>query len=206
MSRPRSRRVLLATVATTVAATTGGFEDVSNTADTPPLESGVVPDGSFDCQSVTRPEPDAPVDDAALAPQPYPSPPLERTPDAEDTASLAVDQTTEYVLAFERAYRQNAFLARYGSAARTFELRPKNQRTTALESTSDVDAVMVALRYDLTTGTQQSVTGPRDQWDVHIVYYVDENILLRAQYDGVSETLTFEPDPRAQGTLVACFD
>lgn len=209
MNRPRSRRTLLASVATSVAVATGGFEYVSNAANTPPLDSGTVPADWYDCDSITRPEPDAPADDDALEPRPYPEPPT--ATDAGGSRSdrsppSLVDEAVEYTTEFERAYRQNAFLARYRSATRTFELRRKDSRTAAIGSSTNAEAVMVAILYDLTTGTQQSATGPRDEWDIRVTYYVDANVALRARYGGVADTLALEPDPRTRGELVACFD
>lgn len=63
----------------------------------------------------------------------------------------------------------------------------------------------MAILYDVTTRTRQ-VRGGRNEWDIRVSYYVDENVVLRARYDGVAEELTFDPDPRTQGDLVACFD
>lgn len=211
MNRPRSRRTLLASVATTVAVATGGFEHVSNATNTPPLEGGTVPPDWYDCRSVTRPAQTAPGGDEALEPRPYPSPPW--TADSGEDGARSdrsppslIDSVARYVTEFERAYRRNAFLARYGSAARTFELRRQGKRTAAIGSSGNATAAMVAIRYDLTTGTRQTVTDPRDEWDIRVTYYVDENVMLRARYDGIAEELAFEPDPRTQGSLVACFD
>ncbi|MFD1565432.1 hypothetical protein ACFR99_17995 [Haloarchaeobius amylolyticus] len=210
MHRPRSRRALLTSAAATVAVATGGFEYASNATDTPPLESGTVSPDWYECSSVTRPEPTAPADDDALAPEPYPAPPSAIGPAAahnRTTGSTSmVDRTVAYVTEFERAYRRNAFLAQYGVTTRTFELRRTDYRTRTLGSSPDPNAIMVAILYDLRMGTRQSATGPRDQWDVHTVYYVDEHVVLRALYNGVADELQFEPDPRTQGDLVACFD
>lgn len=208
MSRPPSRRTLLASVTAAVAVTTGGFEYGSNATNTSPLESGTVSPDWYECNSVVRPEPTAPTDDDALAPKPYPAPPSVLSPAAtrdrsNDSSSLR-DETVAYVTEFERAYRQNEFLVRYGATTRTFELRRTGYRTRTLGSSSN-PAIMVAIRYDLRLGTQQSATGPRDQWDVHTVYYVDEHVVLRARYNGVADELSFEPDPRTDGELVACF-
>lgn len=210
MSRLRSRRGLLASVVTTAAVSTGGFEHVSNATNRPPLESGTISADQYDCRSVTRPEPDMPTDDDALAPLPYPSPPL-ATDSAEDAPSehasppSLVDSAAEYATEFERAYRRNEFIARFGNETRTFYLRRTKHRTAAIGSSTNADAVMVAIHYNLTTGTQQSATDPRDEWDIRVTYYIDENVVLRARYDGVAEELTLEPDPRWQGELVACF-
>lgn len=192
-----------------VAVATGGFEYASNATDTPPLESGTVSPDWYECSSVTRPEPSASADDDALVPKPYPAPPStlgSAARDRSDDSPSLVDRTVAYVTEFERAYRWNAFLARYGATTRSVEFRRTGYRTKTLGSSPDTDAIMVAIRYDLRMETQQSATGPRDQWDVHAVYYVDANVVLRARYNGVADELRFEPDPRTQGTLVACFD
>ncbi|MFA9416012.1 hypothetical protein [Natrinema sp. HArc-T2] len=208
MNRPRSRRALLTSVSATVAVATGGFEYASNATDTPPLESGTVSADWYECSSVTRPEPTAPTNDDALAPKPYPAPPSTMGPaatrDRSTGSSPSDDEPVAYVTEFERAYRQNEFLARYGTTTRAFELRRTDYRTRTLGSSSK-PAILVAIRYDLRLGTQQSATGPRDQWDVHTVYYVDEHVVLRAQYNGVADELSFKPDPRTHGELVACF-
>ncbi|WP_226039989.1 hypothetical protein [Natrinema sp. DC36] len=210
MNRPRSRRALLASVVTTAAVATGGFEHVSNAANRPPLESGTVPADWYDCQSVTRHEPITPIDDGALEPRPYPPLPSGSVSEAADNSSAQspppslVDSAAEYVTEFERAYRRNAFIARFGNMTRTFDLRRRAHRTAAIGSSTNADAVMVALRYDLTLGTQQSAADPRDEWDIRVTYYVDQNIVLRARYNGVAKDLSFEPDPRRQGELVAC--
>ncbi|TMT85261.1 hypothetical protein E2L06_01035 [Haloterrigena sp. H1] len=207
MSRPPSRRTFLASVTAAVAVTTGGFERGSNATDTSLPESGTVSPDWYECNSVTRPEPTAPADDDALSPKPYPAQPPAFGPavaHGRSNDSSLRDETVAYVTEFERVYRQNEFLARYGATARTVELRRTDYRTRTLESSSN-PAIMAAIRYDLRLGTQQSATGPRDQWDVHTVYYVDEHIVLRARYHGVADELSFEPDPRTHGELVACF-
>jgi|GEM_PF-656381 len=211
MNRPRSRRALLASVVTTAAVATGGFEHVSNATNRPPLESGTVPADWYDCQSVTRPEPDTPTDDGALTPRPYPSLPWgsvsEEASDSSDRSPpLLVDGAAEYVTEFERAYRRNAFITQFGNMTRTFDLRRSGHRTAAIGSSTNADAVMVALRYDLTLGTHLSAADPRDEWDIRVTYYIDQNIVLRARYDGVAENLSLEPDPRRQGELVACLN
>lgn len=194
MNRLRPRRGFLASVVTTVAVTTGGFEYASGGPTGPPLDSGTVPADWFECDDVSRPDPDLP-DGAPLEPRTYPSSP-----------SSLTDDMVAYVTAFERAYRHNAFLGQYGAAARTVDLRRTDGRAAPVGAPSDPDAVMVAIRYNLTTGTGRSRADPRDRWDIRVVYYVDENVVLRAQYHGVAEELRFEPDPRQQGELVACFD
>ncbi len=194
MNRPRSRRGLLVSVATTLAVTTGGFEHTAGGSTGPPLDSGTVPADWFACDDVSRPDPDPP-DGSTLEPRPYPS----------SQPSLDAD-VVEYVTAFERAYRHNAFLDRYGTAARSVDLRRTDGRASAVGAPSNPDAVVAAIRYDLTTETGRSGVEPRDRWDVRVVYYVDENVVLRARYHGVAEELRFEPDPRRQGKLVACFD
>ena len=208
MSRPPSRRTFLSSVTAAVTVTTGGFERGSTTTDTSPLESETVAPDWYECTSVVRPEPTVPDDDDTLVPNPYPARPSAFGPagvhDRPIGSSLR-DETVAYVTEFERVYRRNDFLVRYGATARTFEFRRTGYRTRSLGSSSN-PAIMVAIRYDLRLGTQQSATGPRDQWGIHTVYYVDEHVVLRARYDGVADDLSFEPDPRTHGELVACFD
>ncbi|WP_408959891.1 hypothetical protein [Natrinema sp. 74] len=208
MDRSRSRRAFLASAATTVGVTAGGFEyDSSKTNSS--LESGTVPDGWYECNEVTRPDPDAPSDENALEPRTYPSPPsslldgesggsTDRSSPSGNTASAG-----EYVTAFEQVYRRNAFVARYGGVTRTFEFRLDARRTSPVGSDTDPAAVLVALVYDLTTETRRSP--PNDEWDIRVTYYLDENVLLRAQYEGIADKPSVTPDPRRQGDLVACF-
>ncbi|WP_226482346.1 hypothetical protein [Natrinema amylolyticum] len=210
MNRPRSRRTFLASIATTAAVATGGFEHDSSRAAGQSLESETVPADRYDCSDVDRPEPEQSDDEAALEPLEYPTLPSaanagEDRSSADGSRSPAVYGVTKYVTEFERAYRRNAFLVQYESMARVFDLHRTAYRTAPIDSTADRDAVLVAIRYNVTRGTRQSTTNHRTEWDVRVVYYLDEQFLLRAQYDGVAETVTFDPDPRTQGTLVACF-
>jgi len=132
----------------------------------------------------------------------------EEASDSSDRSPpLLVDGAAEYVTEFERAYRRNAFITQFGNMTRTFDLRRSGHRTAAIGSSTNADAVMVALRYDLTLGTHLSAADPRDEWDIRVTYYIDQNIVLRARYDGVAENLSLEPDPRRQaGELVACLN
>ncbi|QLK24694.1 hypothetical protein HYG81_11240 [Natrinema zhouii] len=208
MSRPRSRRALLASAVTTAAVSTGGFEHVSNATNRPAFESGTIPADYYDCHSVTRPDPDVLTDDDALVTLPYPTPPSwTEKDDSSDHASspVLVDSAAAYATEFERAYRRNEFIARFGNETRTLSLRRTEHRTAAVGSATNADAVMVAIRYNLATGTRHSAADPRDEWDIRVTYYIDENVVLRARYDGVAEELALEPDPRWEGDLVACF-
>ncbi|PCR91760.1 hypothetical protein [Natrinema ejinorense] len=226
MSRLRSRRALLASIATSIAVTTGGFEYGASDPSGRLLESGTVPADWYECRDVARPEPDSPDDADALEPLEYPAPPSQSCfegqrppsnrssatrsdgdPDRSDCspASGQISGASQYVIAFERAYQRNAFIERYRSAARTVELRRIDYRTAAIGSSPNADAVLVALRYDLTTGTRQSSRDSRVQWDIRTTYYVDDRSAFRARYSGVAEELTFVPDPRTRGELVACF-
>lgn len=210
MNRPRSRRTLLASIATTAAVGTGGFEyDSSGVAGTN-LEDGIVPADHYECSDVDRPEPDPTTDEDALEPRAYPSPPWETSAgeasDSAPEASSLVYGASRYVTAFERAYRRNAFLDRYQSATRTFDLQRAAYRTVPIESETNREAVLVALRYNVTMGTQPNAVTPRDEWDIRVTYYLDERLLLRARYNGVTKGLAVDPDPRTHGTLVACFD
>ncbi|WP_226004963.1 hypothetical protein [Natrinema salinisoli] len=212
MNRPLSRRALLASVATTTAVATGGFESDPSDAPEPSLESKALPPDRYDCSDVDRPEPDPPADEDALEPRPYPERPsetrLEETNEVSDRvpASVPLYGTDRYVIDFERAYRRNAFVAQYGPIARRFEFRNTASRTVPIDSAADGAALLVVILYDVTTGTRQAMGGSRNEWDVRVTYYVDENVVLRARYDGVAEELTFDPDPRRQGDLVACVD
>ncbi|ELY65158.1 hypothetical protein [Natrinema versiforme] len=210
MNRPRSRRTLLASIATTAAVGTGGFEYDSSGVSGTDLADGLVPADQYECSDVDRPEPDPTTDEDALEPRAYPSPPW-KTSAGEDgkspeSVSSLVYGASRYVTAFERAYRRNAFLDRYQSATRTFDLQRTGYRTIPIESETNREAVLVALRYDLTMETQPNAVTPRDEWNIRVTYYLDERLLLRARYNGVTEGLAVDPDPRTQGDLVACFD
>ncbi|ELY79338.1 hypothetical protein C487_06503 [Natrinema pallidum DSM 3751] len=209
--RQPSRRTVLASIATTAAVATGGFESDPSGVTAPSLESGIVPADRHDCSDVERPEPDRTDSADTLESLPYPAPPSkanaggDRSP-AAGSRSSAVYGVSRYVTEFERAYRRNAFLARYGSLARTVTLHRTAYRTAPIDPAGTGDAVLVAIRYNLTKGTRQSFADQRTEWDVRVVYYFDERILLRARYNGVAEELSFDPDPRTHGTLVACVD
>jgi hypothetical protein len=187
MKRPRSRRSLLASISAAAAAvTTGGL---AGPATDRSLASGVVPADRYDRRDAVRPDPP---DDAALEPGSYPS---NRTPPLSVTTGVI-----RYVTDFERAYRRNAFLVRYGPAARSFELRRTGRRAAAVDPAASVDAVLVAIVYDLTARTRY---GAEDEWGTRVTYYVDANVVLRARYDGVAADPAFEPDPRTNGAPVA---
>ncbi|MGQ3412702.1 hypothetical protein ACT4ML_10640 [Natrinema sp. LN54] len=211
MNRPRSRRTLLASIATTAAVGTGGFEYDSSGATGTNLEDGIVPADRYECSDVDRPDPEPPADEDALEPQEYPSPPWETSTDADgdpsdDTPSSIVYGASRYVTAFERAYRRNAFLDRYQSAARTVDLHRTAYRTAPIDSDATGDAVLVAIQYNMAMATRPADVAPRDEWGVRVTYYIDERVVLRARYNGVAEGLAFDPDPRTRGELVACFD
>ncbi|MDF9747645.1 hypothetical protein [Natrinema salsiterrestre] len=193
MDRPLSRRTLLASVATTTAVATSGFE------------SKPLPTDRYDCSDGDRPEPNSPADEDALEPRPYPDlssqTRLEETNEVSNRgpASVPLYGTDRYVIDFERAYRRNAFVAQYGSTARRFEFRKTASRTVPIDSAADWAALLVALLYDVRTGTRQAIGRSRNEWGVRATYYVDENVVLRARYDGVAEELAFDPDPRIAG-------
>ena len=210
MSGPPSRRTVLASVVTTTTVTAGGLGYTSDDAIGASLGSRTVPPDRYECRAVSRPEPDPPDDDEALEPRPYPSPPsairADEDRESSDTSlssSVGYD-VGQFATEFERAYRQNAFLDRYGSVARTFDFRLANFRTAVIDSTAA--AVLVAIRYDLSTSTRYSTADGHDEWDVRVTYYVDRKFVLRARYHGIAEKLRFTPDPRTEGALVACFE
>lgn len=211
MDRPASRRALLASVTTAAAIATGGFESPTTSGIGPRLESSTVPAARYECGDVSRPDPETLSDDAPLEPRAYPSPPTmagagETRPESDGDSSTPAARVSRYVTEFERTYRRNAFLERYGAAARSVTFRRTDHRAMTIESAASANAILVAMLYDLTTATRYSTAGPRGEWDVRVVYYVDENVVLRARYDGIAETSAFEPDPRTRGTLVACVD
>lgn len=197
-----SRRDVLA--ATTAAVLVTGCSSSRGT-DAPSTDAVAAPD-RYDCDDVTRPDPDDPAAEDALDPVAYPSRP----------ESLATDGI-EFVTDFERAYRQNAVIDEYGDAARAFEFdridwelsviepaRDADDDTEAATATDDgaVDPVLVAVVYDLSVET---TVGEHDEWDVRVTYYVDDSVVLRARYAGIANEPTIDPDPRRDGEPVVCF-
>ncbi|WP_049924310.1 hypothetical protein [Halopiger djelfimassiliensis] len=188
----RSRRALLTSVASFAGLTAGCFESRLTGSDETPAPSGPVDPSTYDCTDVSRPVPGDPSDDDAPDPLEYPS-----RPD-----SLSAD-ASQYVTEFERAYRRNELLERYGNQARSFEFSLTARQATDVETDRDRDAVLVAVVYDVTTGTAHA---ERDEWDVRTTYYADNHVLLRAVYDGIADGPAFKPDPRREGTPVDCFE
>lgn len=193
-----SRRALLASTAAALVAGCSGSRD-ANTDE--PSPDAIVPAERYDCSDVDRPDPDelASEDGAALEPLAYP----------ERPSSLASDGDG-YVVEFERAYRRNALLEEYGDDARGFEFTATDWELTVVEpddpeaganGSREVDPVMVAVVYDLSTET---TVGTYDEWDVRVTYYVDEHVVLRSRYDGIASGAAFDPDPRTTGDPVAC--
>ncbi|WP_254521954.1 hypothetical protein [Natrinema caseinilyticum] len=208
MNRPRSRRALLASFATSTAAATGGFQRASSDGNALSLESGLVPDGWYRCSEITRPTPVVPLDTDGLELRPYPEPPSELVSVVDGrpgrSSSTLRDGAVAYATEFERSYRQNAFLDRYGSVTRFFELRRSTWQATRIDSATGESAVLVSIVYNLTTRTRHSPAN--DEWDTRVTYYFDDRIALRARYDGIAEQPTFSPDPRREGDLVECFN
>ncbi|QLG50003.1 hypothetical protein [Natrinema halophilum] len=207
MNPPRSRRAFLASFATTAAVATGGFQRSASNGEALSLDSGLVPADRYECSAITRPTPLAPAAEDALEPRTYPTPPAELISDDNrgsiDRPSSLQNSALEYATKFERAYRQNAFLTKYGSVTRFFALQRTASQTSLIDSSNAAHAVLVAIVYNLTKQTQQSP--PSDEWDIRATYYFDDRIALRAQYDGIAEKPTLSPDPRRDGELVACF-
>lgn len=191
MRRPRSRRALLASVASLSLGIAGCFEGELSSSDET-LDSGLVSADQYDCTDVERPEPEAPDREGALEPASYPDP-----PDALEAAD-------EYVREFEEAYRRNDFIATYGAETAGFDFEFDTRQTDEVESDAERDAVLVSLVYHLTTETRRNAESPEQY--TRVTYYVDENIVLRARYRGIADGPAFEPDPRDAGEPVACFE
>lgn len=192
MRRPRSRRSLLASVPATCVALTGCFEGRLTGSDGP-SESGVVPADAYDCDDTDRPAPSAPSHDEALEPADYPDPP-----------ESVLEEADDYVREFEESYRRNEFLAEYGPATRAFDFRLVSRQVDVVESEDDRDGVLVSIVYHLTTETRQA--DQPDEWDTRVTYYVDENVVFRARYDGIADSPSFDPDPRDEGVPVTCLE
>lgn len=192
MRRPRSRRALLASLLPVTAGLTGCFDSRLPESEKP-LESGVVPVDAYDCADTERPLPATPSVDDALEPASYPVP-----------SEPLLDDVDQFVREFEAAYRRNAFIEAFGAVTRAFDFRFGTRRTNEIESESDRDAALVSMVYHLETET--ATGGERPEWATRVTYYVDENIVLRARYDGIADGPKFEPDPRSAGEPVACFN
>ncbi|SIS15186.1 hypothetical protein [Natronorubrum thiooxidans] len=188
MRQCRSRRALL-TAAMPFAVAIAGCSEGQHTSKENPDDSGIVSTAAYDCADSDRPSPTLP----DVEPEPYPSPP----------ASMS-DGAGQYVLEFERAYRRNAFLEAYGSETQTFDFQFRARQLDDIGSDSDQEAVLVSIVYDLTTATQ-GVPASTER-DTRVTYYVDENVVLRARYNGLANEPAFEPDPRDAGNPVVCFE
>ena len=191
MNISRSRRALLTSMAGVSLGLAGCFEGDFTGSDES-LDSGVVPAETFDCDDVDRPNPTPPARDGALEPATYPTPP-----------NPLLEAADEYVREFEAAYRRNAFIEDYGSETDGFDFEFEARRTNEVDSESDHDAVLVSIVYNLSTETRGNDDTPERY--TRVTYYVDENIVLRARYDGIADGPSFEPDPRSAGDPVACF-
>lgn len=191
MRKPRSRRALLTSMVGLSLGAAGCFEGDLTESDESP-DSGVVPADRFDCDDVDRPEPTPPARDDALEPALYPTPP-----------NPLLESVDDYVREFEAAYRQNAFLAEYGSETDGFDFDLEERETKSVDTESDRDAKLVSLVYDLTTKTRGNPE--ESERSIRVTYYVDEGIVLRARYSGFADGPSFDPDPRSEGDPVACF-
>ncbi|QFU81977.1 hypothetical protein [Natronorubrum aibiense] len=191
MRTPRSRRALLATAVSFSVAFAGCFDD--QFTDDDPDEPRVVSTDEYDCVNSERPDPLPPEQENAIEPGSYPSRP-----------TSLLETGDQYVLEFERTYRRNAFVEEYGSETRTFEFELQTQQMDALESDDRREAILVSIVYNLTTATRQLPTST--ERDTRVTYYVDENVVLRARYNGLADEPSFDPDPRDAGTPVACFE
>ena len=189
-----SRREFVATAALTALAAgcTGRTDDGAG-------ERAVADADRYDCGAVDRPEPAEPDDEHALEPRPYPA--FDFDPDSTASFSAAAEA---FVVEFERTYRRNALIERYGERAYRIQFYERDDGTETIETGGADDAAVVSLGYDLAYRTSEDAT---DAPGSRAVYYVDERLALRGP-DGGGEPggSLFEPDPRDEGTLVACFD
>lgn len=150
---------------------------------------------STDCETVQRPEPDAPDEDAedAIEPVPYPDPP----------ASSSESDVAAYVEAFERAYRRNALFERWGERLVGFGLSSHGV------STADADG---GTRATFEYNYWENVEDEHGDGVIHgdspmlrVVYYVDESGAWRAEDESPADEGS-TPDARAAGDPVACFE
>ena len=191
MRRPRSRRALLSS-AVPIPIAIAGCSDWELTSSEEAPESGLVPDGAYDCDDIDRPDPPEPHPDDALEPASYPSAPASVLEDGD-----------QYAREFEEAYRNNAFLEEYGSATQSFEFAFENGRMEETEPEADRDAVVVSIVYTVEAETR-SATHPTE-WYTRVTYYIDDHVALRARNQGVASEPSFDPNPR-EGDPVDCFE
>ncbi|ADD05388.1 uncharacterized protein Nmag_1814 [Natrialba magadii ATCC 43099] len=206
MCPPRSRRPVLASVASLSALTAGCSTNWFSNPETASSNGESTPTGTdADCTAVSRPTAFPPASaNGDIAGLEFDA--LEYPPDPAKRAQSAL----AYVGTLERAYRQQAFLAGHGDQARDFELSIGQHRLSAVadedwdhdsEDDRDQDGVLVSLVYDLVTET---VHTEHAEWDVRVTYFLNDRVALRAQYDGIGTEPSFDPDPRTEGELVAC--
>lgn len=190
MPRPRSRRALLTSMLPLTMVFTGCFNGRTTSTDKV-THPDVIPADEYDCADVDRPDPEALRYADGLEPTPYPSPPDSPTDDVE-----------QYVFEFEEAYRRNALIAQFGSDTQAFDFRLEAWEVDEIDAESELDAVLMAVVYDAIRTTSRQ--DDRREYHTRVTYYLDENVVLRARYDGAATGPAFDPDPRRSGDLVAC--
>lgn len=197
-----SRRRTLALTGTALISLAGCLGDPlagsSDGARTTPPE--------YDCATADRPEPDeldadssdtesTDEDAGAVEPTAYPTRP----------ASLSDDEeAAEYVQAYERAYRRNALVERWGDDL--------TEQSTWIEGVRTYDApegaavVRVQYTYSETVEESDGTEIIGDSPTVYASYYVDDSVVIRAVDTGLrDDERALDPDPWETGEPLECF-
>lgn len=179
------------------AALATGCLDVSDPAATddgmdPTGEGATTPTGH--CEEADRPEPDPPGEDAdeAVEPAAYPDPP----------DSLADADVRAYVKEFERAYRRNELVERWGKRLVGFGMGSTGVSTEAVDD--GVEALVEYVYWEEVEEKHGDGIVHGDSPILRVAYYVDGTGAWRAEDEAPADTETV-PDPRAEGDRVACF-
>ncbi|WP_049905058.1 hypothetical protein [Haloferax gibbonsii] len=212
-----TRRRLLAATGTAVSVVTGGCLDVGGrtgetesevatapeTTAEPPTVSGTEratarnAPPEYDCSAASRPEPASPTGENAdaLRPVAYPT-----RPDSFADS----DRGTEYIEAYERAYRHNELVADRGSSLVAHSLSLRDARPYGAPD----GAAVVRLTYTYTEVVSHSdgyVAGDSPQ--IIVTYYADESVVIRTPPLRSSDAPDgLVPDPWNSGRPVECFE
>lgn len=199
------RRALLVLLGASVSPSLGGClggmttsgsarnSSATERAGTPTVDRSEPP--TDDCETATQPDPTPPGTDAttAVAPISYPSPPDSPTdPDA----------VTDYVQAFERAYRRNVLVQQEREDLVRFTFALQETRTYDVP----VEAAVVRVQYQYSwTVEEDGRMSIADSPNIFATYYVDRSVVLRAVDSGIRDDPdALDPDPWQSGHPVAC--
>jgi hypothetical protein len=179
----------------TKATETTGTDGIEN-----PLDARAEPP-AYNCEEATRPEPDAPDDEDAIAPAAYPDRP----------GSLSDDErAVQYVEAYETAYRRNSLVAQYWNQLVRFSVSVDERWT--YDVPTDAAVVRLQYRYSEEVETPNGIV-IGDSPSIFVSYYVDESVVVRAERRGRREDESesgsepaLDPDPWREGEPLECFE